>query len=116
VVESSRPLKRKALNGKRMLIILRVATQATIPKLQHSIYSSQITNINFNSFFSIKKLETQNHLINNQAENRSKTNYQRIQEQLPLLALPSNEMYQKLLSIKHIALVPLAPLQPPYPY
>jgi hypothetical protein len=42
-------------------------------------------------------------------------NYQRVQEQLPPLLLPLNEMYQKLLSIGHIALEPLAPMRPLYP-
>eukprot|EP00258_Populus_trichocarpa_P039875 XP_024455894.1 uncharacterized protein LOC112327337 [Populus trichocarpa] len=42
-------------------------------------------------------------------------NYQRVQEQLPSFPLPLNEMYQKLLSIGHIAPEPLPPVQPPYP-
>ncbi|KAL3596508.1 hypothetical protein D5086_008145 [Populus alba] len=42
-------------------------------------------------------------------------NFQRVQEQLPPLPLPLNEMYQKLLSIGQIAPEPLTPLQPPYP-
>jgi hypothetical protein len=42
-------------------------------------------------------------------------NYQRVPEQLPPLPLPLNEMYQKLLSIGHIAPEPLASVQPPYP-
>jgi len=42
-------------------------------------------------------------------------NYQRVQEQLPPLPLPLNEMYQKLLSIGQVAPEPLMPVQPPYP-
>ena len=64
--------------------------------------SPQIANINPNSSFPARKPEPQ-------------TKHQRVQEQLPLLSLPLNEMYQKLLSIGHIALKPLTPLQPPYP-
>ena len=55
----------------------------------------------------IKKPEPQNFQAKSQIRN-----YQRVQEQLPPLPLPLNEMYQKLLSIRHIALEPLAPLQP----
>jgi len=58
----------------------------------------------------IKKPEPQNFQAKSQIRN-----YQRAQEQLPPLSLPLNEMYQKLLSIRHIAPEPLAPLQPPYP-
>jgi hypothetical protein len=42
-------------------------------------------------------------------------NYQRIQEQLPSLKLPLNEMYQKLLSIEQVDPIPLTLLQSPYP-
>jgi len=42
-------------------------------------------------------------------------NYQRVQEQLPPLPLPLNEMYQKLLSIGQVAPEPLTLVQPPYP-
>jgi hypothetical protein len=58
----------------------------------------------------IKKPEPQNFQAKSQIKN-----YQRVQEQLPPLPLPLNEMYQKLLSIGHIAPEPLVPLQPPYP-
>ncbi|XP_024439614.1 uncharacterized protein LOC112323885 [Populus trichocarpa] len=58
----------------------------------------------------IKKPEPQNFQAKSQIGN-----YQRVQEQLPPLPLPLNEMYQKLLSIGHVAPEPLAPLQPPYP-
>jgi hypothetical protein len=64
--------------------------------------SPQIANINFNSSFASRKPEPQ-------------TKQQRVQEHLPPLPLPLNEMYQKLLSIGHIAPEPLTPLQPPYP-
>ena len=64
--------------------------------------SPQITNINFNSSCTDRKLEPQ-------------TKHQRVQQQQPPLPLPLNEMYQKLLSIGHIAIEPLTPLQPPYP-
>jgi hypothetical protein len=64
--------------------------------------SSQIANIN--------KPEP----LNFQAKSQI-GNYQRVQEQLPPLSLPLNEMYQKLLSISHIALEPLSPVKPPYP-
>jgi len=40
-------------------------------------------------------------------------NYQRVQEQLPPLPLPLNEMYQKLLTIGHVAPEPLMLVQPP---
>jgi len=63
---------------------------------------SQITNI--------KKHEPHNFQAKSQIGN-----YQRVQEQLPPLPLPLNEMYQKLLNIGHIAPEPLAPVQPPYP-
>jgi hypothetical protein len=69
---------------------------------------SQITNIN--SSPPTKKPEPQNFQAKSQIGN-----YQRVQKQLPPLPLPLNEMYQKLLSIGHIAPEPLAPLQPPYP-
>jgi len=65
-------------------------------------FSPQIANINLNSYFPARKPEPQ-------------TKHQRIQEQLPPLPLPLNEMYQKLLSIEHVAPEPLTPLQPPYP-
>jgi hypothetical protein len=58
----------------------------------------------------IKKPEPQNFQAKSQIEN-----YQKVQEQLPPLPLPLNEMYQKLLSIEHVAPEPLVPLQPPYP-
>ena len=48
-------------------------------------------------------------------KNFPKRNYQKIQEQLPPLPLPLNEMYQKLVSIKQVAPEPQTPLQPPYP-
>jgi hypothetical protein len=64
--------------------------------------SPQISNINLNPTFPTRKPEPQ-------------TKHQRVQEQLPSLPLPLNEMYQKLLSIRHIAPEPLTPLQPPYP-
>lgn len=41
--------------------------------------------------------------------------HQKVQEQLPLLPRLLNKMYQKLLSIGHVAPEPLAPLQQPYP-
>jgi len=59
---------------------------------------------------SIKKPKLQNVQAKSQIGN-----YQRVQEQLPPLPLPLNEMYQKLLSIGHVALEPLTPVQPPYP-
>jgi len=62
----------------------------------------QISNINLNPTFTTRKPEPQ-------------TKHQRFQEQLPPLLFPLNEMYQKLLSIGHIAPEPLTPLQPPYP-
>jgi hypothetical protein len=58
----------------------------------------------------IKELEPQNFQAKSQIEN-----YQKVQEQLPSLPLPLNEMYQKLLSIGQVALEPLMPVQPPYP-
>lgn len=58
----------------------------------------------------IKKPEPQNFQAKSQIGN-----FQRVQEQLPPLPLPLNEMYQKLLSIGQIAPEPLTPLQPPYP-
>jgi len=64
--------------------------------------SPQISNINLNPTFPTRKPEPQ-------------TKHQRVQEQLPSLPLPLNEMYQKLLSIEHIAAEPLTSLQPPYP-
>jgi len=67
---------------------------------------SQITNIN--SSPPIKKTEPQNFQAKSQIGN-----YQRVQEQLPPLSLPLNEMYQKLFNIGHVAPEPLAPLQPP---
>ena len=63
--------------------------------------SSKITNINLQA--------------KDPPKNFPKRNYQRIQEQLPPLPLPLNEMYQKLVSIKQVAPEPQAPLQPPYP-
>jgi hypothetical protein len=77
--------------------------------------SSQIANTNFNFSILARKLEPQNHQVKNQAESFPKKNYQRTQEQLPPLSLPLNEMYQKLLSIRQVAPVPLTPLQPSYP-
>jgi hypothetical protein len=65
-------------------------------------FSPQIANINLNSSFPARKTEPQ-------------TKHQRVQEQLPPLPLSLNEMFQKLLSIGHIAPEPLTPLQPPYP-
>ena len=65
-------------------------------------FSPQIANIILNSSFPARKPEPQ-------------TKHQRIQEQLPPLPLPLNEMYEKLLSIGHITPEPLTPLQPPYP-
>jgi len=64
--------------------------------------SPQISNINLNPTFPTRKPKPQ-------------TKHQRVQEQLPPLPLPLNEMYQKLLSIGHIAPEPLTPLQPPFP-
>ena len=76
-------------------------------QFQNYHISLQITNNNFNSSFPARKPEPQ---IKNQIEN-----LQRVQEQLPLLQLPLNKTYQKLLSIKHVTLEPLTPLQPLYP-
>ena len=57
--------------------------------------------------------------INLQAKDPPKNflnrNYQKTQEQLPLLPLPLNEMYKKLVSIKQVLPEPQTPLQPPYP-
>jgi hypothetical protein len=64
--------------------------------------SPQISNINLNPICPTRKPEGQ-------------TKHQIVQEQLPPLLLPLNEMYQKLLSIESIALKLLTPLQPPYP-
>jgi len=64
--------------------------------------SPQISNVNLNLTFPTRKPEPQ-------------AKHQRVQEQLPPLPLPLNKMYQKLLSIGHIAPEPLTPLQPPYP-
>jgi hypothetical protein len=58
----------------------------------------------------IKKPEPQNFQAKSQIGN-----YQRVQEQLPPLPLPLNEMYQKLVSIGQVAPEPLTPVQPPYP-
>eukprot|EP00258_Populus_trichocarpa_P023615 XP_024439634.1 uncharacterized protein LOC112323891 [Populus trichocarpa] len=58
----------------------------------------------------IKKPEPQNFQAKSQIGN-----YQRVQEQLPPLPLPLDEMYQKLLSIGQVAPEPLTPVQPPYP-
>jgi hypothetical protein len=58
----------------------------------------------------IKKPEPQNFQAKSQIGN-----YQRVQEQLPPLPLPLNEMYQKLLSIGQVAPEPLTPVQTPYP-
>ncbi|XP_061946422.1 uncharacterized protein LOC133670035 [Populus nigra] len=58
----------------------------------------------------IKKPKPQNFQAKSQIGN-----HQRVQEQLPLLPLPLNEMYQKLLSIGQVAPEPLTPVQPPYP-
>jgi hypothetical protein len=58
----------------------------------------------------IKKPEPQNFQAKSQIGN-----YQRVQEQLPPLPLPLNEMYQKLVSIGQVAPEPLKPVQPPYP-
>jgi hypothetical protein len=69
---------------------------------------SQITNINSSS--PIKRFEPQNFQAKSQIRN-----YQKVQEQLPSLSLPLNEMYQKLLSIGQVTPEPLAPLQLPYP-
>jgi len=55
---------------------------------------SQIANINLNSPSPTIKLEPQNFEATSQIGNFLKKNYQRIQEQLPLLSLPLNEMYQ----------------------
>jgi len=76
--------------------------------------SSRIANTNFNFPIPTRKLEPQNQQVKNQAESFPKKNYQKTQEQ-PSLLLPLNEMYQKLLSIRQVAPVPLTPLQPPYP-
>jgi len=64
--------------------------------------SPLISNINLNPTFPTRKPEAQ-------------TKHERVQKQLPPLPLPLNEMYQKLLSIGHIAPEPLTPLQPTYP-
>jgi len=58
----------------------------------------------------IKKPEPQNFQAKSQIGN-----YQRVQEQLPPLPLPLDEMYHKLLSIGQVAPEPLTPVQPPYP-
>jgi len=58
----------------------------------------------------IKKPEPQNFQAKIQIGN-----YQRVQEQLPPLPLPLDEMYHKLLSIGQVAPEPLTPVQPPYP-
>jgi hypothetical protein len=58
----------------------------------------------------IKKPEPQNFQAKSQIGN-----YQKVQEQLPPLPLPLNEMYQKLVSIGQVAPEPLTPMQPPYP-
>ena len=61
-------------------------------------------------FTNIKNHEPQNFQAKSQIGN-----YQRVQEQLPPLPLPLNEMHQKLLSIGQITPKPLTLLQPPYP-
>lgn len=74
--------------------------------------SSQISSINF-----AKPLPV-NRLINpqeNQAKNNPKRSYQRNQEKLSHLSIPLKEMYEKLLSIGHVAPLPYLPLKPPFP-
>ena len=112
------PMEKKGFSGKRKEVdhieggYKGKSTQ--FPKCNPS--PSQIANINFNSPFSTKK--TENHIGNlpkNQIGSFPKWNYQELQEQLPPLPLPLIEIYQKLLSIGHVAPVPLTSLQPPYP-
>jgi len=68
--------------------MLKVATRIgeTNPKI---ITLPSTPNINFNPSFLAKKPEQKNF----QTKNFPKKNYQKVQEQLPPLSLPLNEMY-----------------------
>jgi hypothetical protein len=66
-------------------------------KFQNYHTSPQIAKIKFNPSFLTRKPKPQ---IKNQTKS-----FQRVQEQLPPLPLPLNEMYQKLLSIRHVSLI-----------
>jgi len=71
--------------------------------------------MNFTSHFPGNQSKIQSKPPNNQTNNYSRKKFQRTQEQLPPLAIPLSEMYQRLLSIGQIALIPVVPLQPPFP-
>jgi hypothetical protein len=104
-VKSSRisaPVDKGGFEGKKKEVYYVKGRKNPFQKYHTPSFSPQIANINLNSSFPARKLESQ-------------TKHQRIQEQLPPLSLPLNEIYQKLLSIRHVAPEPLTPLQPPYP-
>lgn len=96
------PLRKKGFKGKKKEVDhVKVGYRSKKSQFQNyntPSHSSQIANINFNSSFPARKPKPQN----NQTENFPKKNYQRVQEQLPLILLSLNEMYQKLLSIGHV--------------
>ena len=110
MVELSCPPRKRVLKGKRKRFMHHVKGRYRGRKNQFQNYHtssplSQIANNNFNSSFPTRKPMPQTLKAKNQTENFPKKNYQRVQEILPL-----NKMYQKLLSIAHVALEPLAPL------
>ena len=98
----SAPVEKKGFEGKKKEVDHVEGRKNPFQNYHTPSFSSQIANVNLNSSFPARKPEPQ-------------TKHQRAQEQLPLLPLPLNEMYQKLLSIGYIAPEPLTPLQPPYP-
>jgi hypothetical protein len=98
----SATVEKRGFEGKKKEVDHVEGRKNPFQKYHTPSFSPQIANINLNSSFPARKPEPQ-------------IKHQRVQEQLPPLPLPLNEMYQKLLSIRHIAPEPLTPLQPPYP-
>ena len=111
----SAPVEKKGFVGKKREID-NIETGYRGRNIQYSNSSSQIANVSFKPPYPTKRPGNQaENVPKNQTEGFPKANRPRIQEQLPPLPLPLDEIYQKLLSIGLVAPVPLIPLQPPYP-
>ena len=95
----SAPVEKKGFEGKKKEVDHVEGRKNPFQKYHTLSPSPQISNIN----------------LNPTRKPKPQTKHQRVQEQLPPLPLPLNEMYRKLLSIGYIAPEPLTPLQPPYP-
>jgi hypothetical protein len=76
--------------------------------------TSQFANMSFTKPLPLNQTNRTNSKPNNQ-NNHQRQSIRNTLEQLPPLPMPLKDLYTKLLSIEHIALIPAVPLQSPFP-